>query len=267
LNHHEKVLVARQSAFQTILLTEDALGFRSLRFGAGEGRQSVVRFGDPRHLEMPYARILPASLAFAPDPARMLILGLGGGTLPGFFHSHFPQLNIDVVELDPGVVQVAKEFCGFKEDSRMHVHIGDGRDFVESSSGGYDVIILDCFDTDSIPAHLSTVEFLRHVRKALSPKGIAVANVWGRASNPLYAHMLLTYRAAFEDVYILDVRAPGTKIFVALNRAQEMSRDELIRLTGEISKQREFNYNLSAELAVFRNARSESIKGGAVLRD
>src|SRR3954462_5987035 len=106
----ERVLVARHSGFQEILLTEDAFGLRSLRFGEGEGRQSVVKVGDPRHLEMPYARILPASLAFVPNPARMLMLGLGGGTLPLFFHSHFPELSIDVVELDPAVVEVATEF-------------------------------------------------------------------------------------------------------------------------------------------------------------
>jgi spermidine synthase len=267
MTNRERILVARHSAFQELLLTEDATGLRSLRFGAGEGRQSVVKFGDPSHLEMPYTRVLPASLAFAQNPARILIVGLGGGTLPMFFHRHFPELMIDVVELDPGVVDVAKEFCGFREDSRVRVHVADGRDFVESSRGAYDVIVLDCFDMDSIPAHLSTLEFLRAVRKALSPAGIAVANVWGRASNPRYAHMLLTYRAAFEDVYILDVPAPGTKIFVALPRLQVMTRDDLIRLAGEIALRQNFAYGLVDEIAGFRNARAESLKGGAVLTD
>jgi hypothetical protein len=105
------------------------------------------------------------------------------------------------------------------------------------------------------------------VRAALSSNGIAVANVWGRASNPLYAHMLLTYRAAFEDVYILDVRAPGTKIFVALTRQLQMTHDELIRLTREIAGHRGFTYNLSEELAGFRNGRSENLKGGDLLTD
>lgn len=81
----------------------------------------------------------------------------------------------------------------------------DGRDFIEDSRGGYDLIILDSFDADSIPRHLATLEFLAGVRKALAPAGIAVANVWGRTTNPLYAHMLLTYRAAFAAVYVFDV--------------------------------------------------------------
>lgn len=263
----ERVLVARHSGFQEILLTEDAFGLRSLRFGEGEGRQSVVKVGDPRHLELPYARILPACLAFAREPERMLILGLGGGSLPMFFRSHFPQLTIDVVELDPDVVAVAKKFCGFIEDPRLRVHVADGRDFIESCAGGYDLIILDCFDIDSIPVHLSTREFLGHVRHALSPAGIVVANVWGRGSNSLYAAMVLTYRASFAEVYILDVPGPGTKIFIALPQPLEMTRKTLVARIREIAREREFSYNIGDEISGFRKARAENIKGGAVLTD
>jgi spermidine synthase len=66
----------------------------------------------------------------------------------------------------------------------MRVYVDDGRDFIEASRGGYDVIILDSFDTDAIPRHLATLEFLRGVQNALTPAGIVVANVWGQAINP-----------------------------------------------------------------------------------
>jgi len=68
---------------------------------------------------------------------------------------------------------------------------------------------LDTFGANSIPPHLSTLEFLTSVRAALSPKGMVIANIWGRTWNPLYAHMVLTFRAAFADTYILDVRSPA----------------------------------------------------------
>ena len=87
----EKVLVSRHSAFQAIRLTEDANGLRTLRFGADGPSQSIVKVGDPGHLELPYARVLPACLAFARKPSRILIVGLGGGSLPRFFHCHFPR--------------------------------------------------------------------------------------------------------------------------------------------------------------------------------
>lgn len=263
----ETILVARHSAFQPILLTENELGLRILRFGAEGVSQSVVKAADPRHLELAYARVLPASLAFVPDALRILIVGLGGGSLPRFFHSHFPEMAIDVVELDQEVVDVAKLYCGFAEDARMRVHVEDGRDFIEAIRGSYDVVILDCFDADSIPRHLATLEFLTHVRRALDPRGIVVANIWGRSSNPLYAHMVMTYRAAFEDVYIFDVPKPGSKLFVGLPFKQTMARDEIVRKAREISNRHRFIYDLGGEIAGFRNSEFETIRSGAVLRD
>ena len=79
--------------------------------------------------------------------------------------------------------------------------------------------------------------------------------------------MLLTYRAAFEDVYIFDVPAPGTKIFVALPHSQAMTRDELIQHAREISRNRGFDYELGDAIAGFRNADRETVRGGSVLRD
>ena len=263
----EKVLVARHTAFQPILLTENESGMRTLRFGAEGVSQSVLKAADPRHLELAYARLLPASLAFVQHPRRVLIVGLGGGSLPRFLHSHFPEPTIDVVELDPGVVDVAKTYCGFAEDARMRLHVEDGRDFIEATSGGYDLIILDCFDADSIPPHLATLEFLSTVRNALSPRGIVVANIWGPSANPLYARMLITYRAAFDDVYIFDVPRPGSKLFVALPFKQTMSRDEAVKRAGDIGRCYGFKYDLGAEIAGFRNSEIETIRAGAVLRD
>ncbi len=110
--------------------------------------------------------------------------------------------------------------------------------------------------------------FERHLSlPALAPSGIIVANVWGRAINPLYADMLLTYRAAFEDVYIFDVPAPGTKIFVALPRRQALTRDKVIKHAREISRNRGFDYDMGAAITGFRNSDLETLRGGAVLKD
>ncbi|MHA3771523.1 fused MFS/spermidine synthase [Verrucomicrobiota bacterium sgz303538] len=250
-----------------ILLTEDDSGLRTLRFGEDGAFQSVVKVGDPDHLELPYANVLPVCLSFVEKPLRMLIVGLGGGTIPSFFHHRLPEVAIDVVEIDDVVVEVAKNYCGFREDERMHVHVEDGRDFIENCLGRYDMIILDSFDSKSIPLHLSTAEFLEAVREALTPKGIAVANVWGRAINRRYDDMLLTYRHVFEDVYICDVPGPGTKILIALPRKQAMSKEELIRRGREIAKERGFRYDIGTVISGFRNSDDERLRGGEVLKD
>jgi len=263
----EKILASRHSPFNHLVVTEEEGGFRTLRFGESLGRQSVVKLGDPRHLELPYTRVLPYCLAFVPRLSRMLIVGLGGGTLPGFFRNEFPALPIDVVDIDPEVLEVATAYFGFREDRFMRAHIEDARDFIERCTNQYDLIILDGFGEDTIPSHLLTLEFLQAVRNALAPEGIAVANVWGRSLNRLYDHMLLTYQEAFDDVHILDVPEPGTKIFVALQRRREMSRSDLDQWAREDAQKRGLPHPFADALKGYRNSKEETIRGGGVLRD
>jgi len=267
MRNGEKVVVTKRSAFNLIVITEDESGLRTLRFGHDGVPQSVVKLGDPEHLELPYASVLPICLAFVQKPRRILIVGLGGGTVPGYFHSQFPEMAVDVVEIDKEVLEVAKTYCGFKEDARMHVFVEDGRDFIENCCDRYDIIVLDSFDSETIPRHLLTLEFLQAVRNALTPKGIVVANVWGRAINRSYDPMLLTYREAFKEVYIFDVPVPGTKIFVALPGRQEMTREDLLQRSREISERSGLRHDISHAIASFRNSDFEHCRGGAVLRD
>ena len=267
MHYDEKILVARHSPFNLIVVTEDRFGFRTLRFGHEGVRQRVVKIGAPQHLELPYINVLPNSLAFTRNLSRILIVGLGGGTLPGFFRSLLPQIEIDIVEIDPDVLDVAKNYCGFSEDARMKVHLEDARDFIERCSNRYDMIILDGFDAETIPSHLLTLEFFQAVRHALAPEGIAVANVWGRALNRIYDHTILTYREAFDDLYIFDVPDPGTKIFVGLQRKRAMSRSEVITGITKISQEYGFAHNFCNSIAGFRNSEAETVRGGEVLRD
>ena len=263
----ERLLASRHSRFYTIHATENKAGLRTLYFGKSDSRQSVVKPGAPRHLELPYIALLPNSLAFAGKLSRILMVGLGGGTLPTYFRDQFPKLHIDVVEIDPVVVELAKEFFGFAEDARMRVHIEDGRDFIERQSLRYDLIILDGFNGDTIPPHLRTLEFLQAVRNALTPAGIVVANVWGRTLNRLYDHLLLTYREAFDDLYILDVPEVGTKLFVALQRKRAVTRDDLLNWAAADSLARGIRHDFIDALAGFKNSDDEAVRGGGVLRD
>ena len=159
----DKVLYEEKSTYNTIIVTEDDSGLRTLWFEQGGSRQSVVKVGDPDHMELPYTRVMPVGLAFVEKPRRVLIVGLGGGTIPTFLHPHFPRLTIDVVDIDPQVVEVASKYFGFRQETTLRVHVDDGRRFIENCRNPYDIIFLDAFSSDSIPYHLSTQEFLRSV--------------------------------------------------------------------------------------------------------
>ena len=263
----QKVLYEKQSPYNTVVVTEDDRGLRTLWFEKHGARQSVVKVGDPDHLELPYARAMPVGLAFLPKPKRILIVGLGGGTVPGFLHKHYPQATIDVVDIDPDVVYVAKRFFGFREDATMHAHVADGRRFIEQCRNPYDLIFLDAFGSENIPYHLATREFLQAVRRALSPGGLAVGNIWSRGSNPLYDAMVRTYQEVFDDLYIFDVQGAGNKILVALPRPERINQADLARRAKRISIERQFPYDMGDIVIYGYHYANEKDTRGRVLSD
>ena len=133
----------------------------------------------------------------------MLIVGLGGGSIPGLLRKHYPRMTIDVVDIDPDVVEVAKKFFGFHEDAAMQVYVEDGRRFIEKCKQPYDIIFLDAYGPENIPYDLATKEFLVAVRRAVGPKGVVAGNVWSQSSNSLHDAMLRTYQEAFDDLYVV----------------------------------------------------------------
>ncbi len=240
----QKILYQKQSPYNTVVVAEDDQGMRTLLFGSEGVRQSVVKVGDPDHLELPYARAMVSGLALCPEPKRVLVVGLGGGTIPSFLHKHYPQTRIDAVEIDPVVVEVAKQFFGFREDATLKAYVQDGRQFIEERLNVYDVIFLDAFGSENIPYHLATREFLEAVRRALTAQGVVLADVWGPGLNPLYDSMVRTYQEVFDELYILEVRGSGNRILIALPRRLRVAREELARRAGAISKQKQFRFDM-----------------------
>ncbi len=263
----DKVLLHKKSAFNTIVVTEDEKGLRTLWFEVDGARQSVVKPGDPDYIELQYARAMPVGLACMKQPRRVLMVGLGGGTIPSFLHRHFPQLQIDVVDIDPEVVAVAKQFFGFRETQMLRAYVDDGRRFIARNPGRYDIIFLDAFSSDNIPYHLATQEFLQSVRRGLRPNGIVVANVWGRYSNPLYDSMVRTYQDVFDELYVLDVRLADNKILFGSVGKKNLTRDAVALRASEISRVHRFRFDMGRVVSYgFGSAEREAV-GGRVLTD
>ena len=263
----DKVLYDKPSKYNNIIVTEDSDGLRVLRFERGGARQSIAKPGEPQYLGFAYTKVAFVGLALTEDPQRMLIVGVGGGTMPMFLRHYYPKAVIDAVDIDPDVVHVAKEYFGLREDERLKAHVGDGRAFVEKTRAPYDIVFLDAFGTRNVPPHLTTVEFMRAVRRAVKPGGVVVWNIWGRAANPLYDSMVRTYQEVFEEIYLLDVPGTTNKILFGLPRKHAIDRAELSQLARKVGAERRLRFDLGDIDEQQFHQISGKGRSGQVLRD
>ncbi|MCC7463841.1 MAG: fused MFS/spermidine synthase [Gammaproteobacteria bacterium] len=200
-----KLVHSERSLYRQVLVYEDG-GQRCLCFtrDCTIGRQGCMDLARPRRLVFDYTQMMMAALFLAPRPADILVVGLGGGTLPGALATLLPGSSIDVVEIDPAVVRVARRYFGFTPAPTTRIHEEDGRAYVRRALRAgtrYDLIMLDAYDHEYIPEHLLTQEFLREVRSLLRPGGVLAANTF--SSSRLYHNESVTYRSVFGDFYNL----------------------------------------------------------------
>jgi len=238
------VLYETQSDYGPVIVTDEGNGLRALRFSRYGARQSMVKLGDPDHFELSYPSFALTGLALCTEPKRFLVIGLGGGTLPTFLRKHYPDAEIDAVDINPVVVSVAKSHFGFREDARMRAHVMDGRKFIEQTSRPYDAVFLDAFGADALPTHLTTKEFLGAVHSAVRNDGIVVGNLWSTAVRPSYEAMVRTYRATFPELHVLQVPGTSNRILIAAPRARQMTAAEFADRAEKLSTTKNFRINL-----------------------
>ncbi|HEX4882599.1 MAG TPA: spermidine synthase, partial [Casimicrobiaceae bacterium] len=129
----ERIVHSERSAYQTMVVT-DSDERRCLRFGdAGQSRltQSCRLHAHPEHLAFHYTRAMTAVLLlWQPAPQRVLLIGVGGGSIPTALAAVRPAMDIDAVDIDPAVLRVATRFFGLRPGPRLRLHVVDGAAFV-----------------------------------------------------------------------------------------------------------------------------------------
>lgn len=236
------VLFEGDGAFGEVQVVEQSSGLRALYFGGGRNRQSALYPDRPLHLELAYSRVAMVGAALVPPAGRILFVGLGGGAMPTYVRQVLPAADIDVVEIDPLVVEVAQEYFGFTPGPGLRVHVADGRVFVEGAPPGtWDLIVLDAFSESGIPRALATRQFLETVRSRLTPGGVVVSNV--PTSHSLSPSMFATYEAVFPEVRRIEVRRHRQQIVVA-SADRELDRDTLVAAARAFASDRDLGFDL-----------------------
>jgi spermidine synthase len=151
-------------------------GVRVLQIG-GNAIQSAMRLSAPDAIELDYVRAMMAFLLFRPDPRDVLMVGLGGGSMARFVHARMPGTRVTVVEINPGVVTVARKYFQLpEEDGRLRIVIGEGAKEVARRPAGSDVLAVDGFVNGRVADSLCTLSFYESAFAALRPQGVMVAN-------------------------------------------------------------------------------------------
>jgi spermidine synthase len=200
--------------------------------------ESQIEKAPPYRTLSEYTRYFHLALAAKPDIHRALFIGAGGGVGPRAFHMHNPEMEIDVVDIDQKVLDVAREDFHMEQSPKIRPIAADGRTFVRNAPAGhYDAIILDAFTIGGrIPFHLVTREYFALCRQKLTPHGVFLMNinsaVRGEAS-PIFHSMYKTIDQEFPAVYSFalgsqfGIREQSTNIIlVALNADDPISSEK-----------------------------------------
>lgn len=183
-------------------------------------RHSYVDLADPDHLEFTYTRrfadVISMTARSAPGggaqagaadqaaPVRTLHLGGGGFTMPRWIAANRPGSASTVLELDPSVVELAREELGLRTGSGLRVRTGDARvNIAGEPTGTYDFVIGDAFGGRSVPWHLTTRQFVEQIDRVLSPDGMYLANIIDNPPLEFLAAELATLRSVFPQVIVL----------------------------------------------------------------
>jgi spermidine synthase len=213
------VVFEATSPYHHIRVTEES-GLRTLCFDdATETRMSLQ---DPLKGHFEYTEYFHLAWLWNPQLTNVLMIGLGGGSAQRAFEHYYPGVKLETVEIDPMVVQVAKDYFNFKESGRQGVHVEDGRVFLRRSTARYDLILLDAYVGgrygSSIPQHLATQEFFKLVREHLTTNGVAAYNVIGTTSGwhaDIVGAIYRTLKTVFPQVYLFPARGSQNVVLLA----------------------------------------------------
>ncbi|MFZ1497030.1 MAG: fused MFS/spermidine synthase, partial [Saprospiraceae bacterium] len=173
-----------------------------------------------------WSSIIPTALSIYPRKTKVLLLGLGGGTIA-------KQLNrlgfdYDVVEIDRRIEEVAKTY--FHLNVNQPILIDDARHYIRTCKKKYDIVIFDTFLSESAPEHLLTIESFNDVQKVLNPKGMMLANFYGFLNGEKGKAARSVYKTLAKAGFIAKIIAtPGSEenrnlLFLGLTEEKDFTK-------------------------------------------
>ncbi len=257
------VVYQTQTPYQQLEVTQ--LGDTRTLYLDGQ-RHSAMDLDDPIRNVFTYTRYFHLPFLYTSDIDRVLFIGGGGFTGPKHFVRHY-NVTVDVAEIDPVVIDVAKRYFRVNETPRLRIHAVDGRRFLRETNRTYDLIVLDAYKKDKVPFQLTTVEFMRLAASRLSEDGVLYSNVISAPQGPasrFYRAEFRTMTRVFPRVYSFptaDIGAVQNIELVATKRTALVTQEQL----RDRNERRDLPVDL--EDAIGRYQRNVPVDDVPILRD
>ena len=202
-------------------------GIRSLHLGS-DTVQSSMKLDDPYELVLSYTRAMMAFLLFRPRPEHVVMVGLGGGSLTKFVYKHLPDARTTVIESEPKVIAVARQYFHLPpDDERLVVEAAEGGAWVAANPNCCDVLMVDGYDRNEQVPELCSVDFYASACAALSDEGILVVNLW--SSDSRFDAYLQRIESVFDAVVCVPAERRGNVAVLAFRRSPGQPRWDDLR--------------------------------------
>ena len=215
-----------------------------------------VRADDPGYSYLDIIAALPAFVEN--EPASILTVGYGGGVLGSMLDERYGEIDAEFVELDPEMVEVARNYFGANPNER--VFVDDGRRYLQATDALYDIIAVDAYQDTSIPLNLVTSEFFALCAQRLRPNGYLAVNIAmaGDGENAFCRALGETMRQAFPCVTF--ARVPGSPSAVFIGSEQPLPFERAMSWFEEYRA-------MSDAIMTLRENASDAPLGGSVMTD
>lgn len=208
-----EILYRGDSLYNTITVKQEG-SRRCMYFGREVlYKETCFDLNDMDKPLLEYSSLMFLGFLMKPDTENVVLLGLGGGYIPYVLRTHLPDIKVDSVEVDEKVVELARNYFGFVTNDNHTIHTVDGRNYLRKAETTYDQIMIDAFLGDSLPAHMTTKEFLELCKKRLKPKGVVIQNCFYDVK--LFDYQVHTFREVFDEVYIYTAQRYANAVVIA----------------------------------------------------
>lgn len=269
---HGAVIFEAHSPYHEVRVLDEQ-GARVLKFNAAE--ESRMSLANPLQGHFEYTEYFHTPWVWNRDIHRVLMIGLGGGSIQRAYLHYYTNVVSETVEIDPIVVQVARKYFKVAESPRLRIRNQDGRVFLQRSVEAYDVIIMDAYTTSrygsSIPPHLATVEFFTLASSHLTTNGVLAYNVISRShgSGPdILGAFYRTMKRVFPQVYLFQAQTSLNIVLVATKSPTAFGAERVQREGAELIRAGTVRLpDFAARLRAFDDAAPRSAANSPILTD